>query len=494
MRMWIASWKNSGALCGGTAAKGAMLKRTVDFALALLGVTLLLPVLVVVAVLIKLDSVGPVLFCQERVGRNGVRFHIFKFRTMVQGAYAMGSRLTVKHDPRITRMGQILRWFKIDELPQLFNILRGEMSVIGPRPEDPYFVNLYTPEQRRVLSVAPGVIGPSQILGRDELESYPDGLRDTEAYYVQHILPGKIARDLEYVDTCSFSGDMALLARGIWAVLRGAVKAKWLWRWRWRIVLFGLDGVLIASSYFVAFAARQDDFGWRLSATYFIEPLCIMLVCRWGAMVYFGAYQGVFSYFGLWDLIAIFKAVSLSALLTAGMTLLIGLRTYPRSVLAIDWACALLLLGGVRYGLRGWVRNRARRRGHRRHKALVVGAGVGGEQIARALLEDPLSSYRPVGFIDEGAERWGALIHGVRVLGGPAELPLALSANGIKAVFLCMSDLSDRGAREVVEMCQRAGVEYRVVPALSDLLSPETFGPNGGGEGSTEGVASRREM
>ncbi|MFN8644896.1 MAG: hypothetical protein U0802_25715, partial [Candidatus Binatia bacterium] len=92
------------------------------------------------------------------------------------------------------------------------------------------------------------------------------------------------------------------------------------------------------------------------------------------------------------------------------------------------------------------------------------------------LLEDPLCPYRPVGFIDEVPERWGSLIHGVRVLGGAAELPLAVSANRIQAVFVCMSDLSDHAAREVVDVCEQAGVEYRIVPALSDLLSAETFG------------------
>jgi FlaA1/EpsC-like NDP-sugar epimerase len=124
------------------------------------------------------------------------------------------------------------------------------------------------------------------------------------------------------------------------------------------------------------------------------------------------------------------------------------------------------------------VRQRWRQRGHKRQKAIVVGAGVGGEQIARALLEDPQCPYRPVAFIDEIPERWGALIHGVRVLGGAAELPLAISANDVRTVFVCMADLSDRGAREVVEMCEQSGVEYRVVPTLSDILSADSFIPD----------------
>lgn len=470
-----------------------MLKRTIDFAIALIGLVLLLPLLLVVAVLIRLDTTGPIFFRQRRVGLSGKPFGIFKFRTMVPGADKMGSRLTTKRDPRVTRIGQILRWFKIDELPQLINVLIGDMSLIGPRPEDPHFVGFYTAEQRAVLSVRPGIVGPSQILGRDELECYPEGLKDTEAYYIQHILPDKLARDLDYVNDRSFGGDMALLARGLWATIRGAVKAKFLWRRRWRIALFGVDGIIIAIAYWLSFMVRQD-FTLPEQPGFLLVPLLIMLVVRLTALMYFGAYQGVFAYFGLWDLIALSKAVSLSAVISAGLTFFIGLQSHPRSVFVIDWGMSLFMLGALRYGLRGWVRQRWRQRGQkRRQKAIVVGAGVGGEQIARALLEDPLCPYRPVAFIDETPERWGALIHGVRVLGGAAELPLAISANDVRTVFVCMADLSDRGSQEVVEMCEQAGVEYRVVPTLSDMLSADTFG-RGRAKGSSNGTAEVTEQ
>ncbi len=451
-----------------------MLKRAVDLVIAVLGLIVLLPFLLVVALLIKIDSTGPVFFRQVRVGLNGHTFRIVKFRSMVQDAYKMGSRLTTKRDPRVTRVGQLLRWFKIDELPQLINVVKGEMSLIGPRPEDPHFVHAYTAAQRKVLSVRPGMVGPSQILGRDELESYPEGLKDTEAYYLSHILQEKLERDLEYVQHATFWGDMSLLARGIWATVRGAVKTKFLWRRRHRVALFGADCFLIVVSCYLAFMIRHD-FDWPLDPRFLLLPLLITLIARSMALMYYGAYQGVFAYFGLVDLTAIFKAVTLSGVISAGLTFFVGLQTFPRSVFIIDWAIILFMLGGVRYGLRLWVRQRWRQRGQRRHKALVVGAGVGGEQIARTLLEDPLCPYRPVGFIDELPERWGALIHGVRVLGGATELPLAVSANRIQAVFVCMSDLTDTAAREVVDVCERAGVEYRIVPALSDLLSADAF-------------------
>jgi lipopolysaccharide/colanic/teichoic acid biosynthesis glycosyltransferase len=450
------------------------MKRLFDCGLAVLGLIFLLPLLLLVAVMIKLDSTGPVFFRQRRVGLNGQPFEIFKFRTMVDGAYRMGSRLTTKRDPRVTRVGQILRWFKIDELPQLINVAIGEMSLIGPRPEDPHFVQFYTPAQSVALSVRPGIVGPSQILGRDELESYPEGLKDTERYYIDHILPEKLGRDMEYVKTATLSGDLKLLVHGLWVTLRGAIKTKYLWRRRRRIALIGADLLLSAMSFWLAVLIRYEG-DWPDDPRFALTPMLIVLLARPIALMYYGAYQGIPAYFGLWDVVAMFKAVSLSAVVTAGITFFVGLQKFPRSVFAIDWALVLFLLGSLRYGLRGWVRRGVRQQQPRKQPALIVGAGSGGEQISRMLLEDPLSPYRPIGFIDESADRWGSLIHGIRVLGGHAELPLALSANDVKAVFVCLSDLQDGEAQEVMGMCERKGVDYRIVPSLTDLLNTDVF-------------------
>jgi lipopolysaccharide/colanic/teichoic acid biosynthesis glycosyltransferase len=200
-------------------------KRIFDVLISGLGLLLLAPLLAVIALLIRLDSPGPVLFRQTRVGHHGRPFAILKFRTMVDGAYRAGARLTAPGDPRVTRVGSVLRWLKLDELPQLFNVVRGEMSLIGPRPEDPHFVGLYTAEQRQVLSVRPGIVGPSQIEGRNEVESYPEGVTDLEAYYVRHILPVKLERDLEYVRHASLRDDMSLLFRGLWVTVAGAFES-----------------------------------------------------------------------------------------------------------------------------------------------------------------------------------------------------------------------------------------------------------------------------
>ena len=448
-------------------------KRVFDIVVSLLGTLIASPIFLGIAMLVKLDSPGPVFFRQRRAGQLGKEFKIFKFRTMVDGAYLMGSRLTVKRDPRITRLGRILRWSKLDELPQLFNVLLGDMSLIGPRPEDPFFVKRYTDEQRRALSVRPGVVGPSQIYARDEVEDYPEGIKDTEAYYLEHILPEKLTRDVAYVEEASFRGDVVLLIKGLWTTVRGTLKAKYFWERRRRLALMAIDLVLVAVAYMAALMIRLD--GDLPELGYTLQTLVVILLVRPPLLAYFGSYQGIISYFGLWDMMSIFKAVSVGSLVVAGVTYLVGFQSHPRSVFFMDWAILLFLLCSSRYLLRAWVRKHPRHVREARENVIVVGAGLGGEQIGRALLDDPVSSFNPIGFIDESIERWGSRIHGIKVLGGPDELKLALSANGVQAVFVCLSDLREGTAEEVADICAGASVECRVVPALSELLKTNGF-------------------
>ena len=187
-----------------------MAKRIFDLIAALLGLILLLPVLLIVGILIVLDSPGPVFYLGDRIGKDGKPFKIFKFRTMVINADQMGSALTHGGDPRVTRVGRVLRQWKMDELPQLINVLRGEMSIVGPRPESPGYVEHYTPEQRQVLGAKPGITGLTQIKFRHE-ESLLNQYKDRERAYIDTIMPYKLALDLEYIKAQSFVVDLGLI-------------------------------------------------------------------------------------------------------------------------------------------------------------------------------------------------------------------------------------------------------------------------------------------
>jgi lipopolysaccharide/colanic/teichoic acid biosynthesis glycosyltransferase len=199
------------------------IKRAVDIVGAVLGLALLAPVMAVVAVLIKLDSPGPVFYRQERVGWKGRRFRIYKFRSMVVGVQNVGTALTVRADRRITRVGAFLRRKKIDELPQLLNVLLGEMSLVGPRPEVPEFMSFYTPQQRAlIVSMRPGLTDYAAICFHDE-SSLLDGSRDPVEVYRRKIMPIKFAYYDRYSHEIGIFTDFRLILATILMLITGRV-------------------------------------------------------------------------------------------------------------------------------------------------------------------------------------------------------------------------------------------------------------------------------
>ena len=184
-------------------------KRLLDAALAALGLALLSPLLLLVAAAIKLTDRGPVLFRQPRAGRGGRPFKILKFRSMREGAAGPG--VTARADPRVTPVGRLLRKTKLDELPQLVNVLKGDMSFVGPRPELPKFVALFAEDYRLILSVAPGITDYAAIRFRDE-ESELGAYADAEEAYVRVVLPAKIALYRRYIEDIGLATDLRIIA------------------------------------------------------------------------------------------------------------------------------------------------------------------------------------------------------------------------------------------------------------------------------------------
>lgn len=194
-------------------------KRLFDIIASVTGLLVLWPVFLVIAVLIRLEDGGPVFYRQERIGYKGRTFKIWKFRTMVVDADKLGKPLTVGRDPRITRVGYWLRKFKLDELPQLLNVLLGEMSLVGPRPEVPQYVALYTPEQRRVLDLVPGITDPASIKFANEAELLAEA-SDPEKFYIEHIMPTKIRLNLEYASQATLWSDICVILRTLVRIIR----------------------------------------------------------------------------------------------------------------------------------------------------------------------------------------------------------------------------------------------------------------------------------
>ena len=196
------------------------MKRLFDLGASFFGLILLTPIFVLSALWIMIDSKGPIFFRQERVGFQGINFRIHKFRTMVLNAEKKGKQITVGEDSRITTVGSFLRKYKLDELPQLIDVLVGDMSLVGPRPEVPKYIDCYSDDEKYdVLSVKPGITDNASIEFRNENELLASS-NDPEATYINEVLPKKIALYRKYVRECSFFGDVAIIFKTIFLIIK----------------------------------------------------------------------------------------------------------------------------------------------------------------------------------------------------------------------------------------------------------------------------------
>ncbi|MCL6295021.1 sugar transferase [Jejuia spongiicola] len=195
-----------------------MTKRIFDFIFSLIGLLLLSPILILISILIKLDSRGPVLFIQNRVGKNNVDFNIYKFRTMRMASETKGLLTLGNNDSRITKIGYFLRRYKIDEFPQLINVLKGDMSFVGPRPELRYYVNFYTDDDMKIYQVRPGITGLASLKYRNEVELLK-AAKNPEEYFIKTIIPDKLRFNKIYIKKRNFFFDLKLILMTIVKVI-----------------------------------------------------------------------------------------------------------------------------------------------------------------------------------------------------------------------------------------------------------------------------------
>jgi lipopolysaccharide/colanic/teichoic acid biosynthesis glycosyltransferase len=195
-----------------------VIKRVFDISFSLVGLIMLSPLFFLIAYLIKREDGGPVFYRGVRIGQFGKPFRIYKFRTMVVDAEKIGGPSTADDDPRITKIGKFIRKYKLDELPQLINVLKGEMSIVGPRPEVPFYVNMFTEEEKKILSVKPGITDWASLWNPDE-GAILAGSSDPEKTYMEKIRPIKIKLQLKYVEERSFLTDLKIIFLTVLTVL-----------------------------------------------------------------------------------------------------------------------------------------------------------------------------------------------------------------------------------------------------------------------------------
>jgi lipopolysaccharide/colanic/teichoic acid biosynthesis glycosyltransferase len=475
-----------------------VLKRLFDLLAAALGLVVLSPVFLIVAVAIKLDSVGPVFFRQERVGRYGRTFRIFKFRTMTVGS-PQRAQLTVGGDVRITRTGHFLRRYKIDELAQLIDVFRGTMSLVGPRPEVPRYVAAYPPKQReRILSVRPGITDFASILYRDENSLLAEAT-DPEREYLDVILPQKLRFAVNYVDHATLSSDIKVLGLTVKTVfvserslqaLRNLMRHQGFWRQvsgfmtlahdhrRW--IQPCLDGVAVLATWHLTYLFRLGFERWQPGRPWYDDYVSMGVVAVYlGCLSLSGIRRSMWRFFAFDDFRRLLVACLSAGLICAVVILMMQLVGVARAVLVLHPLFTLLALVMMR-SLYRIVHDHAHSisegYGDEPRYAVVLGAG----QIARRLIA---GLHRRDGWfvlmvLDDDAGK-----HGTRIGGVPVEGAFDLLRNPgltFKAThaIIALDDGTPEDVDALANLAAASGLTVMSVPRAQDLSVVEPLAPD----------------
>jgi len=312
-------------------------KRLFDIFFAVVGLVVLAPLGLLLALAVKLADGGAMFYGQVRVGQFGKRFWIWKFRSMVVNADKLGPPLTQEEDRRITAIGRFLRRTKLDELPQLWNVLVGEISFVGPRPEVPRYVDQYTPEQREVLRLKPGITDMASMLFRNEQELLK-GASDLEGFYLRHCLPKKIELNRQYAERASLRQD-------VWIILQ-TLCPYW-------VAVLCVYSLCLAVSFWATYQLRFDFRVTSQGAAQFWRGLPWVVGLQLAALVWLGQLRGLMSYFSLPEMKRTLWALAWAALGEAGLLRLVQNQSAPvLSIVLLDAILSAAMLAGVRLGLR----------------------------------------------------------------------------------------------------------------------------------------------
>jgi FlaA1/EpsC-like NDP-sugar epimerase/lipopolysaccharide/colanic/teichoic acid biosynthesis glycosyltransferase len=438
-------------------------KRLIDLLLSSIGLIILIPFFPVIALLITLDSRGPVFFPVQRVAKDMKNFKMYKFRTMIDTPIEVGESISPQFDPRVTSFGRFLRRTKINELPQLINILKGEMTFVGPRPEAPDLAAMYPEGAKRVFSVKPGLVGPATILGRNEEERYPPGI-DAKKYYIENILPHKVQLDLQYVENPTLFQDIKYVFLGVKETLTGMISRRHIYDNWSQICLLIADFFLIGASYLF----------WSLVGGRALIGTCItlpiVLLVRSCCNIYFGMYGSLIRYMSFHDILGVLKGITGGSFVLVLIAALCGIDSYSGLTAVADWASLMLLLSALRFALKFyWEKRRAKLETKAKHPILIYGAGDSAYLAFRAFQKH--SSYKVVGFIDDAPDKYGKALNGLKVLGNRHHIKALARLYKVQEVVIAEPDADSDKLAAIMQICQEADLKYRICPLAEDFDS-----------------------
>lgn len=437
------------------------LKRLFDVLVCSAGIIVLAPLFVVISLIIKLESRGPVFYRCQRVGKDGVLFDMLKFRTMVDSADNVDCKLCGKSDVRVTSFGQILRKTKLNELPQLLNVIAGDMSLVGPRPEDPKFIGAYADKWKIVLSVKPGVVGPNQIVLRNEEDLFPSGV-DPESYYVNMILPKKLDTDIEYARKSSLWGDFLLVLKGVYVTLfHGNVDMKSTgkpWVSAHAIADMGLSSLAL----FLAYAIRNESLQFD---EYIAINMAMAALINVGLFTVTGFYRIDVRFFSLDDSLSLLRLVPVgAAILFACDRVILPFHESSPIIFVVYTLISFLFIGGYRVGQRILIERKevTSTPTVSVRNTVIYGAGRLGSEILRRLQFEPCTKV--IGLVDDDPCLRKKSILGVPVLGTGRDLAFLKSLYKIETAVIAFTPSTSESFDYPQQCCIRAGIfDVRVV-------------------------------
>ena len=419
-------------------------KRLYDVFFSFCGLVLLSPLFLIIGALVKISDEGPIVFRQARVGRRGQEFLIWKFRTMVCATMATGPLVTKNGDSRITWIGRILRKTKLDELPQLWNVLKGEMSLVGPRPEVPRYVQQYTPEQRSVLRLKPGITDLASLCFRDE-ETLLGNADDLEDFYIRHCVPRKIQLNQAYAERANLFSDTWIILQTICPYWAGVLACY---------------GLILDASFWLSFMVIYDFAPPGLAMLHFWRDLGAAVGLQLACLTWRKQWRGLLSYFSFPELRQLGVALGL-----AGGGLLVwsaGNDGHPSlNIILVNALLSFSLLGGFRILLRLW---RERSEGAEEPginppaRVGIIGAGSTGAQLARDLTGHKSSNRMVVAFFDDDFHKWQKSIHDVPVVGMP-ECLLDGWKDKLDEVVITLPAAPANRLREIEQLLRRTNLK-----------------------------------
>jgi FlaA1/EpsC-like NDP-sugar epimerase/lipopolysaccharide/colanic/teichoic acid biosynthesis glycosyltransferase len=448
------------------------MKRAFDIFLSAIGLLIFLPIFAVITVLIKIGGRGPVFFVQTRIGRNFKSFGLYKFRTMAVDAPEKGRPITVKGDLRVTKVGRFLRKTKINELPQLWNVLKGDMSLIGPRPEVRRYISKYRKDYKEILKIRPGITDIALLTYSNE-EAILKDKKDPEEYYIHILLPEKIKLAREYIKKASLLYDLKLIFLTTFKLVYPQDTIlkiiNIIMPYRGPIIIGVQLSIFIISNY-LAFFIRFDG---NVSPPYFdlfLKYLPLLLLLRFIFLFVFSLDRGLWRYVSVIDLLNIIAAASLGSLLFfVSVRYLFGETSYPRSIYLIDWFLNIFLLGGIRLFRR--LHERANGKQGDKKRVIVIGAGKAAEMLLRDVEQSSSYPYSIIGLIDDDPRKKGLKIRNISILGARKDLRKIIEKNEPEEFLIAIPSASPSEIQSIIKDLRQFGLPIKTLPSLWNILS-----------------------